>query len=103
MTDHRSIAQIRNLFQRQHTSSALQTDLKGTVLRIGRVTERLGVTRSTIYDCLNPASPRNDKEFPLPLRLSVSTDRGAIGWLESDICAWIGSRVAVNFRKAGLK
>lgn len=85
------------------TSPALHTDPKGTVLRIGRVTERLGVARSTIYDWMNPASPRYDKEFPLPLRLSVCADRGAIGWLESDICAWIGSRVAVNSRKAGLK
>ena len=84
-------------------SLAWHADPKGAVLRIGRVTERLGIARSTIYDWMNPASPRYDKDFPLPLRLSVCTDRGAIGWLESDICAFIGSRVAVSFRKEGLK
>ncbi|WP_426245089.1 helix-turn-helix transcriptional regulator [Pseudomonas sp. TWR3-1-1] len=84
-------------------SPALHADPKGAVLRIGRVTERLGISRSTIYDWMNPASPRYDKDFPLPLRLSVCADRGAIGWIESDICAFIDSRVTVSFRKEGLK
>lgn len=84
-------------------SPALHADPKGTVLRIGRVTERLGIARSTIYDWMNPASPRYNKEFPLPLRLSVCADRGAIGWLESDICAFISSRVAVSSRKDAIK
>ena len=84
-------------------SPALHADPKGTVLRIGRVTERLGIARSTIYDWMNPSSPRYNKEFPLPLRLSVCADRGAIGWLESDICAFIRSRVAVSSHKAGIK
>lgn len=85
------------------TSPALHADPKGTVLRIGRVTERLGIARSTIYDWMNPASPRYNKEFPLPLRLSVCVDRGAIGWLESDICTFIGSRVAVSSGNEGVK
>lgn len=84
-------------------SPALHADPKGSVLRIGRVTERLGIARSTIYDWMNPTSPRYNNEFPLPLRLSVCADRGAIGWLESDICAFIGSRVAVSSRKRGIK
>ena len=84
-------------------SPALHADFKEAVLRIGRVTERLGISRSTIYDWMNPSSPRYNKEFPLPLRLSVCADRGAIGWLESDICAFIGSRVAVSSHKTGIK
>lgn len=63
-----------------------------TVLRLRRVVERLGISRSTIYDWMNPRSPRYDPTFPLPIKLSGSSSRGAVGWLESEICWWIDFR-----------
>ncbi|EKQ6357292.1 AlpA family phage regulatory protein [Pseudomonas aeruginosa] len=66
------------------------------VLRLRRVVERLGISRSTIYDWMNPKSPRYDSTFPLPIKLSGSSSRGAVGWLESDICWWIDSRKAIT-------
>ncbi|MDD0973201.1 MULTISPECIES: helix-turn-helix transcriptional regulator [Pseudomonas] len=82
--------------EREDERTAIATsDAREAVLRIKQVIGRLGVARSTIYDWMNPRSPRHDQEFPLPIRLSSVTGRGAIGWLESDICRWIESRLSV--------
>ena len=59
------------------------------VLRLKQVQERLGLGRSTIYDRINPKSPRYDRSFPKPIKLGVS----AVGWIEENITAWIESRV----------
>jgi len=67
-----------------------------TVLRLRKVVERLGVSRSTIYDWMNPRSPRHDPEFPVPIRLSGGSAHGAVGWLESEISCWIDSRSALS-------
>lgn len=58
------------------------------VLRIRQVQERTGLSRSTIYDRLNPNSPRYDSAFPRPMKIGLS----AVGWLESNINQWIESK-----------
>lgn len=63
------------------------------VLRLKSLIERLGVGRSTVYDRLNPRSPRYDASFPKPIRLSSGGGkRGAVGWLESEVSQWIAAR-----------
>jgi len=59
------------------------------VLRFKQVLERVGLSRSTIYDRINPASPRYDSSFPKPMKIG----RSAIGWLESSISKWIETRL----------
>lgn len=39
------------------------------VLRFKQVLERVGLSRSTIYDRMNPASPRYDSSFPKPMKM----------------------------------
>ena len=58
------------------------------VLRIKQVQDRVGLSRSTIYDRMNSASPRYDSSFPKPMKIGIS----AIGWLESSISNWIEAR-----------
>ncbi|WLG78937.1 AlpA family transcriptional regulator [Pseudomonas sp. FP1911] len=58
------------------------------VLRLKQVLDRVGLSRSTIYDRMNPASPRYDSSFPKPIKIGSS----AVGWLESSISKWIESR-----------
>lgn len=59
------------------------------VLRLKQVLERVGLSRSTIYDRMNPASPRYDDTFPKQIKIGSS----AVGWLESSISKWIESLV----------
>ncbi len=59
------------------------------VLRIKDLIGKVGMARSTIYDRLNPKSPRYDSSFPKPIKLGLS----AIGWLEHEVDAWIESLI----------
>lgn len=71
-----------------------------SVLRMRKVVDRLGISRSTIYDWMNPKSPRYDSTFPLPIKLSGKCSHGAVGWLESDIIFWIQSRKVITMNGA---
>ena len=67
-------------------------DIAGVrMLRIRQVMDRIGLSRSTIYDKLNVRSPRYDAFFPKPIKLGVS----AVGWVEADIENWIGQRLSM--------
>ena len=59
------------------------------IIRIKQVQERVGLSRSTIYDRINERSPRYDPEFPKPAKLGAY----AVGWLEESINEWINKRV----------
>ncbi|AZS49766.1 AlpA family transcriptional regulator [Entomomonas moraniae] len=62
------------------------------VLRIQQVAEKLSIGKSTIYDWLNLKSPRYDETFPKPFKLGGK----AIGWLSSEVDAWLLNRVALT-------
>jgi len=59
------------------------------ILRLNHVMDRVGLSRSTIYDRLDEKSPRYDRSFPRP----VSLGGAAVGWLEEDVSDWIYSKV----------
>lgn len=63
------------------------------IIRMKCLVLKLGVSRSCVYDWLNPRSPRFMHSFPRPFRLSESS-RGAVGWSQSSIDDWIASRSA---------
>lgn len=56
------------------------------ILRMPAVQVRIGLSRSTIYEAINKG------EFPP----SISLGARAVGWLESDIDAWLESRVLAS-------
>lgn len=62
------------------------------VLRLRHVIQRVGLSRSTIYDRINPKSSRYDESFPKPIKIGAS----AIGWIESSISEWIESRMELG-------
>lgn len=45
---------------------------RATVLRLKEVQEKTGLSRSTIYNKLNPACKYFDDAFPKPIRLSAT-------------------------------
>ena len=72
------------------------TSCVSKVLRLKHVQERVGLGRSTIYDRMNPKSPRYDSTFPKPIKLGIA----AIGWIEAEIDAWIKSRITAGWGRA---
>ncbi|AZK61598.1 MULTISPECIES: helix-turn-helix transcriptional regulator [Pectobacterium] len=58
------------------------------ILRMPALVKKLGIARSTIYDWINPKSPRYDETFPKQCRLGNQS----VGWLESEIDQWILQR-----------
>lgn len=59
------------------------------VLRLRDVTQRLGLSRSTLYDKMSPTSPRYDPSFPRPFKLGAAS----IGWTAASIDHWTQSRM----------
>lgn len=73
-----------------NSNPVISTELR--VLRIQQVAEKLSIGKSTIYDWLNPKSSRYDESFPKPFKLGGK----AIGWLSSEVDAWLLNRVALT-------
>ncbi|MFC6631037.1 helix-turn-helix transcriptional regulator [Acinetobacter beijerinckii] len=63
------------------------------------VTELVCLSKSSLYDKMNPKSKRYDSSFPRPIRLGLS----AVGWLEQDIIDWINSKKANQISKISLQ
>lgn len=58
------------------------------ILRMRALTAKLGIARSTIYDWLNPKSPRYDATFPKQRRLGQQS----VGWVEEELDQWLLQR-----------
>ena len=65
-----------------------QTTPTHRIIRLPETINRTGKKRSTIYDTLNPKSPRYDATFPKPVKLGSRS----IGFYESEVNEWIKSR-----------
>ena len=60
------------------------------ILRMPELTMILGISRSSIYEKLNPKSRYYDVDFPRPVRLGAAS----VGWQSTAVEAWITSRSA---------
>lgn len=58
------------------------------VLRLRGVSERTGLSRSGVYDRLNPESKYYDPDFPKQFRLGFRS----VGWDSAEIDLWIAKR-----------
>jgi prophage regulatory protein len=65
------------------------------ILRIPDVQKKTGMSRSTIYNKLNPSSKYFDPTFPKPIRLG-NGPASSVGVIESEIDAWIEARAAAR-------
>lgn len=61
------------------------------LLRLPEVLLLTGYKRSSIYGKTDPKSRQFDPTFPRRVQLS-RFGRGAVGWFESEILAWVESR-----------
>ncbi|CEG08338.1 putative transcriptional regulator [Afipia felis] len=67
-----------------------------TILRRRDLEARLKLSRSTIYDKINPGSPRYDATFPKPIRLGNGS---AVGWIEGEVEIWLRGRIEASRRQ----
>ena len=56
-----------------------------TIIRLNTLLGLVGVSRSTVYNRINPKSKYYDPMFPMPVRLGAK----AVGWVLADIYAYI--------------
>ena len=66
-----------------------QTSSAYIVLRRKQLERKLGLSRSAIYDRLNPKSPNYDPTFPKQISLGAR----AVGFVESDADAWLAAQI----------
>ncbi|WP_372374156.1 helix-turn-helix transcriptional regulator [Vreelandella venusta] len=59
-----------------------------TVLRMKDLKDFIGLSRSKIYEMLDPKSKRHDPEFPRQVRLGTA----AVGWYRGEVVTWLESR-----------
>lgn len=59
------------------------------ILRMAELTALLGISRSSIYEKLNPKSRYYDADFPKPIRLGAAS----VGWRSTSVDEWIASRM----------
>jgi prophage regulatory protein len=64
-----------------------------SILRRRDLELRLRLSRSTIYDKINPHSRRYDASFPKPIRLGAGA---AVGWIESEVESWLRSQIEAS-------
>ena len=62
------------------------------IIRRRTLEVRVGLTRSTIYDKINPKSPRYDPTFPKPIRLGGNS----VGWIASEVDAWLEQQIQAS-------
>ena len=60
------------------------------IIRIKEVIAITGISRSVIYEKINPQSKCYDSTFPKPIKLSVN----CVGWSALEVNRWIEGRLA---------
>ena len=60
------------------------------ILNIKAVIEITALSRSTIYEMINPKSNYYDANFPKPINLT----QNRVGWVSQEIYDWLESKIA---------
>lgn len=67
------------------------------MLRLAELIKLIGLSRSSIYDRLNPRSKRYDPDFPRPVKLNRASR-----WLLSEVEEWIRNKMSSRNRTASV-
>lgn len=76
------------LMSTSNQSSAFVPEGCTRVIRLKELSQLVGLSRSTIYDRMNPKSKRFDPTFPRPISLGLAS----VGWSLNEAMDWIASR-----------
>ncbi len=89
--------QVTTISQPAAPAGPLQLDPATTLIRMPEVEAIVGLARPTIYKLMK----QSDSGFPLPVKLSDSTARGApVAWVLGEVQAWVRARIAARGKVA---
>jgi prophage regulatory protein len=57
-----------------------------------KTTEKIGLSKSAIYDRLDPKSARHDPTFPKPVQLGNGKN-SPIGFIDSELDEWLNKQI----------
>jgi prophage regulatory protein len=63
------------------------------MLKLPQLIKLIGLSRSSVYDRLNPRSKRYDPDFPKPVKLNRASR-----WLLSEVEEWIRNKMSCRDR-----
>lgn len=63
------------------------------ILRRPQLEQKIGLSRSAIYERLDPKSAYYDPEFPKPVQLGIGKNP-PVGWVESEVDNWLNAQIA---------
>lgn len=66
-----------------------------TIIRRKQVEARTGLSRSSIYAKMRP-NPKRPGDFDPTFPTPVSVGAKAVGWVESEVDAWLAARIAAS-------
>jgi prophage regulatory protein len=81
-----------NLNRKELHMQKLVTAQQLRIIRLKEVLDRTALSRSTIYNKLDPDSTQFDPKFPNSISLGASS----IGWIAAEIDIWINRRKKLN-------
>lgn len=62
------------------------------ILRMPMTIQKIGLSKSAIYDRLDKKSPRHDSTFPRPIPLGTGKN-SPIGFVESEVDSWLTKQI----------
>lgn len=77
---------------------AAQTAKTLTIIRRKQLEARTGLSRSSIYAKMRP-NPKRPGDFDPTFPTPVSVGAKAVGWVESEVDAWLAARIAASRQK----
>ena len=69
----------------QKTNSDINSNLHMGVIRLPKLIQILGISRSTVYLKINTRSKYYDQNFPRPIKLGEK----AVGWMLNDVFEYL--------------
>lgn len=89
--------QVTTISQPTAPAGPFQLDPATTLIRMPEVEAIVGLARPTIYKLMK----QPESGFPLPVKLSDSTARGApVAWVLGEVNAWVRARIAARGKVA---
>lgn len=68
------------------------------ILRRPELEKVIGLSRTAIYNRIDPKHPSYDPDFPKPIELGDGKNP-PVGWIEAEVFGWLNNRIAMS-RKA---